>query len=130
MRTIETYSTFDDILAESSPEAKELAYRLRDLITQLDPEVVEVPWPSQCVAGYGVGPKKMTEHYCYIAACPTHINLGFKHGALLPDPEGVLGGPGERMKHVRLSSPEEVERPVLRTLLVAARVERLAATAG
>ena len=130
MQTVDTYGTFDDILGESGPEAQAIARRLRTLIIELDPDVVEVPWPSQRVVGYGIGPKKMTEHYCYIAAHRSHVNLGFKHGAVLPDPEGVLRGPGDRMKHVRVSSVEEVEHPALRALLAAARAERLAATAA
>jgi hypothetical protein len=31
------------------------------------PGVTEVPWVAQKSAGYGVGPKKMSEHFCYIA---------------------------------------------------------------
>jgi hypothetical protein len=35
------------------------------------PDVVEVPWPRQRVIGYGVGPKKMSEHFCYVAVHKT-----------------------------------------------------------
>ncbi len=77
MRMVDTYGTFDDILTASSPAAQTLARQLRALIIDVLPAVVEVPWPRQHVAGYGVGPKKMSEHFCYIAVQPEHGNLGF-----------------------------------------------------
>jgi hypothetical protein len=30
---------------------------------------------------YGVGPKKMSEHYAYLAVHPRHVNLGCNYGA-------------------------------------------------
>ena len=52
------------------------------------PGITEVPWAQQKTVGYGVGPKKMSEHFCYIAPAKKHVNLGFMYGADLPDPEG------------------------------------------
>ena len=68
---------FEVILLEASPEMKELAKRTRALIKEIMPEVVEVPWQKQKNIGYGVGPKKMSEHFCYIGVFKNHINLGF-----------------------------------------------------
>jgi len=81
------------------PTSAHLAARTRALITDVYPEVVEVPWPRQNVAGYGVGPKKMSEHFCYIALHDDHVNLGFNQDAELPDPEGLLEGPGKMLRH-------------------------------
>ena len=39
--------------------------------------MVEVPWPKMRMASYGVGPKKKTEHFCYISAQKDDVNLGF-----------------------------------------------------
>ena len=58
---------FDEALAGSGPRARDLAMRTRALIRAVMPEVVEVPWPRQRVIGYVVGPKKMSEHFCYVA---------------------------------------------------------------
>jgi hypothetical protein len=67
------------------------------------PDVVEVPWLRQKVVGYGVGPKKMSEHFCYIAFHHDPINLGFNYGAELPDPKGLLKGPGKLLRHIKVS---------------------------
>ena len=88
MKTIATHGTFEEVLAASTPEIRTLAQQVRTLIREVMPDVVEVPWPRQRVAGYGVGPKKMSEHFCYIAPQQGYVNLGFYYGAELPDPEG------------------------------------------
>ena len=84
------------------------------------PEVVEVPWPKQKIIGYGVGPKKMSEHFCYIAIFKTRLNLGFFYGAELPDPDHLLEGTGKLLRHIKISVPEQVENPAVRALVEAA----------
>ena len=38
----------------------------------------------------------------YVNAFKAHVNLGFFHGAALPDPVGLLEGSGKYMRHVKL----------------------------
>ena len=111
---------FDDIINQADPKVRELAIRAKALIQEVMPEVVEVAWPRQRIAGYGVGPKKMSEQFCYIAVFKDRINLGFYYGAELPDPEGLLEGIGELLRHVKISALEQLEDPALRRLLEAA----------
>lgn len=125
MRTIDTYGSFEDILGASNSTAQELARKLRALIIDVFPAVVEVPWPRQHVAGYGVGPRKMSEHFCYIAAHRDYVNLGFYYGAELPDPDGLLGGPGKLLRHIKLVQLADIKRPGLRMLLERARTYRM-----
>jgi hypothetical protein len=117
---------FEEILARFDPHVRELAVGARSLIEAVYPEVVEVPWPRQNVVGYGVGPKKMSEHFCYIALHKDHINLGFNQGAELPDPTGLLEGPGKTLRHTKIAEPDKLEQPALRTLLEAAAAYRMA----
>jgi hypothetical protein len=118
---------FDEILADSSPRVRDLATRTRALIRDIMPEVVEVPWPRQRVVGYSVGPRKMSEHFCYIASHENHVNLGFNYGSELPDPEGLLQGPGKLLQHVKITSPEDLSNPALRHLLEVASTLRMPA---
>ena len=118
-------SGFEQIAAAFEPRVRDLAVRTRALITEVYPEVVEVAWVRQNVVGYGVGPKKMSEHFCYIAFHKDHVNLGFNQGAELPDPEGLLEGPGKTLRHVKIAKPEDLEDPALRRLLEAARAHRV-----
>jgi hypothetical protein len=109
--------SFEDIVKGADPAVEDLANRARDLIKDVLPGVVEVAWPRQRIAGYGVGPKKMSEQFCYIAVLKERINLGFYYGADLPDPEGLLEGTGELLRHVKISTPAQLEDPSLRQLL-------------
>jgi hypothetical protein len=127
MKTIQTHGSFNDALAQSSTHVQEIASRLRELIIEMYPEVVEVPWPRQRIIGYGVGPKKMSEHFCYIGAHQKHVNLGFYYGAELADPEGLLEGTGKRLRHIKVRELEEIDRPGLRQLLQASLEERKSA---
>lgn len=118
---------FDEIVSRVSPHARQLAEQARALIQAVYPAVVEVPWPKQRVIGYGVGPKKMSEHFCYISVSKNHVNLGFMYGAELPDPEGLLEGEGKLLRHVRITQPEQLSNPALRKLLEVASVHRMPA---
>jgi hypothetical protein len=116
---------FDEIVSSVSPQARQLAEQTRTLIQSVYPGVVEVPWPKQKVIGYGVGPKKMSEHFCYISVSKNHINLGFMYGAELPDPKGLLEGDGKLLRHVRITQPEQLSNPALRNLIQVASVHRM-----
>ena len=115
---------FDEILAASDPRVCDLAVRTRDLIRAVMPGVVEVPWPRQRVIGYGVGPKKMSEHYAYLTIHRDHVNLGCNHGARL-DSGGLLEGTGKNMRSTPVRSAGDLADPRLAPLLRAARRERL-----
>ena len=116
---------FDEIVSKVSPHARQLAERARMLIQDVYPAVVEVPWPKQRVIGYGVGPKKMSEHFCYISVSRDHINLGFMYGAELPDPEQLLEGSGKLLRHVRITRLEQLSNPALRELVRVASKHRM-----
>lgn len=116
---------FDEIIASAGPTVRGLATQTRALIQDVMPDVVEVPWMRQRIIGYGVGPKKNSEHFCYIAVLTNHVNLGFNYGAELSDPEGLLEGTGKLFRHVKIKKPEDLEHPALRRLLEAASTHRM-----
>jgi len=124
MKTVTTHGSFDDAISKSSDRVKEIAKRLRNLIIDVYPGVVEVPWPNQGVIGYGIGPKKMSEHFCYIGVYLDHVNLGFFHGAALSDPEGILEGTGKKLRHIKLQEIDEASQPALHHMVQLALEER------
>ena len=110
-------NTYASTVAGSSANVRAMCDAARALIAAVMPGVTEVAWPKQGTIGYGVGPKKMSEHFCYIGIHDKHVNLGFFYGADLPDPDGLLAGTGKAMRHIRLESPEDLERAGVRTLV-------------
>ncbi len=115
-----------DLLAGLTPEVAVLAAAVDELVRRTDPDVVRVVWPHQKTVGYGVGPKKMSEHYAYVAAYPRHINLGCNYGARLDD-GGLLEGTGQNMRKMTVRTVDALDDPRLVPTLRAARQERLQA---
>src|SRR5688572_19774407 len=119
----ESTGTFQEMLDDEQypPEIQEIARDLRTLIYEVLRQTVEVVWKQQRIAGYGTGPKKMTEHFAYIAPQKKHVNLGFYYGSELPDPERLLEGTGALMRHIKIRSLDEARKPAVRALLEIAK---------
>ena len=109
--------TFQDIINDSAPEIQDIARTLQTLIDRIYPGVIEVNWINQKIAGYGVGPKKMSEHFCYVGIFKNHVNLGFYRGSELPDPNKLLTGVGKRLRHIKITAPQAIEDPAIASLL-------------
>nr|WP_255719298.1 DUF1801 domain-containing protein [Pelomonas sp. P8] len=55
-----------------------------------------------------------------IAAYPRWVTLFFLYGKGLPDPDGLLEGEGVRVRSIRLTSPDDLDRPPVQQLLTLA----------
>lgn len=111
---------FEELMATALPEAQILARAAKSIVEQVMPDVIEVVWLNQRIASYGVGPKKMSEHFCYIALFKERINLGFYYGTELPDPSHLLAGTGNLLRHIKISQLEQLEDAALPRLVAAA----------
>ena len=76
-------------------------------------EVLHDGQPTVCVGGAA---------FAYVDVFTSHVNVGFFHGAELPDPEGMLEGAGKFMRHVKLRPGEEVDVAALSVLIDAAYI--------
>ena len=47
--------------------------------------------------------------FAYVKAFSSAVNFGFWRGADLSDPDGALEGTGDRMRHVKIRSAEDVD---------------------
>lgn len=118
------FGTFDELMAESETGLRPIARRLREVVYEIHPEAVEVVRLGDRAATYGLGPRKMSEGYCYVLPYRMWVNLGFYQGAELPDPEGLLEGTGAKLRHVKVRSVEAAAQPAVRALIEAALAER------
>lgn len=64
--------------------------------------------------------------FAYVGVFKAHVNLGFFHGAALPDPKGLLEGTGKFMRHVKIKPGRAVDRPSIEALIAAAYTDILA----
>lgn len=116
--------TFDELLEGVEPDLAAIARRLRTMIRGVDKNTVETVRLGDHAATYGVGPRKMTDGYAYIMPMRGYVNLGFYQGALLADPERLLEGTGKGLRHIKVRSLAEADRPPVRALVTAALARR------
>ncbi len=120
----ETHGEFKDVLAAARPDLRPVCEALRSRIGSLHKDFVEVVWPRQKIASFGVGPRKMSDHYAYIAVQSSHINLGFYQGASLPDPAGLLDGTGKELRHIKFRDISATRSAAVTDLLREAIADR------
>jgi hypothetical protein len=124
MHTDTRRGSFKDVIRTSNTQMAAVAHKLRNLIADVYPDVAEVPRPAEQHASYGVGLSKATEVFGYICPMPEYVRLGFYYGGALPDPKRLLQGEGKRLRHIKMYSLADVERPEVRRLIDAAIRER------
>ena len=123
----EQYGTIDELINLAEETLTPIVKDLRRVILEIDPNACEVVRLGDRAATYGIGPKKMSEGYCYILPYKSWVNLGFYKGVKLHDPEGLLEGTGKNMRHIKIRTIEEVDRPAVKKLIEAALSERKSA---
>lgn len=93
----------------------DLVKRLRELVKQTDPDLVEEPkkgWKNITYSKKGV--------VCAISPHKSYVNLHFYKGASLPDPGGLLQGSGKALRHVKVTKPEDIQEDEIARLVRAA----------
>ena len=105
-----------NFLAGYSDEIQALTSQVRDLVLEVYPTAIEQVDPPSRIIAYG---KDRTYQglICAIAPQRKYVNLMFARGTELADAEQLLEGTGKRARHVKVRSPEDVEKPGVRTLL-------------
>jgi hypothetical protein len=93
--------TVDEYIASLDGWQAEVVATLRDLVKAAAPDSAEAIKWAQPVFDYH-GP------FAYIRAFKNHVNFGFWRGAALDDPLGLLQGDGEKMRHIKLTGPAEI----------------------
>jgi hypothetical protein len=75
---------------------------------------------SAVAIGYGTS-ERLSDGIFHIAVYAKGVNLGFNQGATLEDPKGILEGKGSRIRHIKIRTPEDLQRPEIRSYLRRAR---------
>jgi hypothetical protein len=79
---------------------------------------------SAVAIGYGTS-DRLKDGIFHIAVYPKGVNLGFNHGATLGDPLGILEGKGHQIRHIKIRTAEDLERPEIREYLRRAKAVAL-----
>ena len=108
------------LLDRHTPEVRAVFLALRSLVRELVPEATEqLDLPDRLLA-YGFGPPggiRIRDLAVALIPHNAHVNVQLADGALLDDPSGIIEGTGNRIRHVKCRSMQDVARPALRTLI-------------
>lgn len=94
--TVERDPAVDTWLKGHRGELGAIARKWFDVMRNCGDEVRETLHDGCPVACLGDAP------FGYVNVFTAHVNVGFFHGAGLPDPSRLLQGAGKRMRHVKL----------------------------
>jgi hypothetical protein len=112
--TLDRDPAIDTWLNQHSGELGALARHWFDVMRNCGDEVREIlhdGCPNACL---GDAP------FAYVNVFTAHVNVGFFHGASLPDPTHLLQGSGKRMRHVKLQPGTPTDPAPLHALIQAA----------
>jgi len=117
----------DELLQFLSPYDKpvrELALAVRAMVLEEAPSAIEMIYDAYNAVALGYSfTGRLKEAFCHVAVYTGYVNLGFNHGADLPDPRGVLEGSGKQVRHIRITRREDLARPWMRRYLRAAMAQ-------
>lgn len=107
-----------EFLAPYPPETQLLARALRNRVLELLPPCIETVWDATNAVGVAFGfTERNPDHFIHLPVYTKYVNLGFSFGTQLSDPEGRLMGKGSRIRHLRLTTLQELEDPYVLDLI-------------
>ena len=104
---------FDSRLPELGAIAREWFLQMRGCGSDVR-ELLHDGHPTACVGDAA---------FAYTNVFTAHVNVGFFHGATLPDPARLLQGDGKYMRHVKLQPGTAVDASSLEALITAAYLD-------
>ncbi len=104
----------DTWMKEHAGELGAIAQRWFQAMRECGDEVLELLHDGCPTACLGDAP------FGYVNVFTSHVNVGFFHGATLPDPAHLLQGAGKFMRHVKLKPETRTNAAALGRLIEAA----------
>lgn len=97
--------TVDNYITQLENWQAEIVSEVRQIILTAAPEADEsIKWAQPVY--------EINGPFAYIKAFKNSVNFGFWRGVDINDPEGHLQGSGEKMRHFKLTSLDDINKPV------------------
>ncbi|MEO8455426.1 MAG: DUF1801 domain-containing protein [Sphingomicrobium sp.] len=111
----------DGFIDRFTPEVVELARQLLRKMKMRLPGATIMVYDNYNALAIGFGPSdKAGQAILSLAVMPRWVTLCFLYGVGLPDPDGLLSGSGNRVRHIRLHTPEAFDDPRVQALIALA----------
>ena len=119
------FPTWDENLASHTPMVQAAARALEAVIRAEVADVIVEYDPGNGLLAFGTS-MKMRDLLFALIPHAGWVNLQLAHGALLPNPDGLIEGTGKKIRHVKVGSAEMAQDSRIRAI-IRAEIEALAA---
>ena len=103
-------SDVEGFIAGLEPPVKDLMKELRTLVRKAAPKLSEaLKWGQPVYSG--------EKNLMYLGKAKAHASLGFFMGAKMSDPDDLLEGSGNTLRHVTIRSKKDINKRKLSALI-------------
>lgn len=108
---------FQFLLEFKDQELIALFADLREYILELYPNCNELIYHTHALTAVFSISDKLSGAFCMLPIYTNHVNLGFNKGALLNDPDKLLTGTGNLIRHIDVKKPTDYRNTKVSALI-------------
>lgn len=108
---------FQFLLDFKDQEVIALFSDLRQYILDLYPDSNELMYHTHALTSVFSISDKLSDAFCMLPIYTNHLNLGFNKGTLLKDPNKLLTGTGNLIRHIDVKKESDYRNPKVRALI-------------
>lgn len=108
---------FQFFLDFKDPDLVYLFGDLREYILELFPDSNELLYHTHALTAVFSISDKLSDAFCMLPIYTNHLNLGFNKGTLLKDPDKLLTGTGNLIRHIDVREPSDYRNPKAKALI-------------
>lgn len=93
---------------------------LREYILELCPDCNELVYHTHALTAVFSISDKLSDAFCMLPIYTNHLNLGFNKGSRLKDPNKLLTGTGNLIRHIDVKQTSDYRNPKVKALIIEA----------
>jgi Domain of unknown function (DU1801) len=93
---------------------------VREFILEIYPDSNELLYHTHALTAVFSISDKLGDAFCMIPIYTNHLNLGFNKGTLIKDPDKLLKGTGNLIRHISITAPADYRNKKVKDLIKAA----------
>jgi Domain of unknown function (DU1801) len=117
MSTRPIHPDFQFLLELKDQALIDLFLDLRLFILDLYPDSNELLYHTHALTAVFSISDKLSDAFCMLPIYSNHLNLGFNKGTLLKDPDQILTGTGNLIRHVDVKKTADYRNPKVQALV-------------
>jgi hypothetical protein len=90
---------------------------IRSFILDIHPDSNEILYHTHALTAVFSISDKLADAFCMVPIYTNHLNLGFNKGTLLKDPDKLLTGTGNLIRHIPVTSPKDYRNKKVKDLI-------------